>query len=117
MPQWPTRLTSLDRFFNRFTQLRPGEGKSVVAFFSYALLMMIAYYILKTIREPLLLTGSSAEMKSYAYAVVAVILLFIIPLYGLVFRHTGKQQLTRYVTGFFLLNLLVFYLLRHHQGC
>ena len=111
MPQWPTRLTSLDRFFNRFTQLRPGEGKSVVAFFSYALLMMIAYYILKTIREPLLLAGSSAEMKSYAYAVVAVILLFIIPLYGLVFRHTGKQQLTRYVTGFFLLNLLVFYLL------
>lgn len=111
MPHWPTRLTSLDRFLNRFTQLRPGEGKSVVAFFLYALLMMVAYYILKTIREPMLLTGSSAEMKSYAYAVTAVILLFIIPLYGLVFRHTGKQQLTRYVTGFFLFNLLVFYLL------
>ena len=37
-------------------------------FFTYALLMMMGYYILKTIREPLLLTGMSAEVKSYAYA-------------------------------------------------
>ena len=111
MANWPTRLTPLDRFLSRFTHVSPGEGRSVVAFFSYALLMMVSYYILKTIREPLLLTASSAEMKSYAVAVTAVLLLFIIPLYGLVFRHTGKQQLTRYVTGFFFLNLLVFYLL------
>jgi AAA family ATP:ADP antiporter len=111
MAHWPTRLTPLDRFLSRFTLLRPGEGRSVMAFFVYALLMMLSYYILKTIREPLLLTGSSAEMKSYAYAVTAVLLFFIIPLYGLVFRHTGKRQLTRYVTGFFLMNLLIFYLL------
>jgi len=83
----------------------------VAAFFTYALLMMVSYYILKTIREPLLLTGSSAEMKSYAYAVTALILLFLVPLYGFVFRHTGKQQLTRYVTLFFLANLAIFYLL------
>jgi len=111
MAHWPTRYTALDRFLNRFTRLRPGEGRSVLAFFSYALLMMLSYYILKTIREPLLLTGSSAEMKSYAYAAVALILLFVVPLYGFVFRHTRKQQLTRYITGFFLVNLLIFYLL------
>ncbi len=111
MAHWRTRLTPLDRFLNRFSRLRPGEGRSVVAFFTFALLMMLSYYILKTIREPLLLTGSSAEMKSYAYAVTAALLLVLIPIYGLVFRHTGKQQLTRYVTGFFLLNLLGFYLL------
>jgi AAA family ATP:ADP antiporter len=111
MAQWPHRLTRLDRFLSRFTWLRPGEGRSVVAFFTYALLMMVSYYILKTIREPLLLTGSGAEMKSYAYAVVALLLLFIVPLYGLVFRYTRKQQLTRYITVFFLLNLFVFYVL------
>ena len=73
MEHWPTRLTPLDRFLNRFTRLRPGEGGSVVAFFTYALLMMVSYYILKTIREPLLLSSSSAEMKSYAYAATALI--------------------------------------------
>jgi len=109
MKHWPTRLTSLDRFLNRFTRLRPGEGGSVVAFFTYALLMMVSYYILKTIREPLLLASSSAEMKSYAYAVTALILLFLVPLYGIAFRHLGKQQLTRYVSLFFLVNLVVFF--------
>ncbi|MBT8046793.1 MAG: translocase [Xanthomonadales bacterium] len=111
MAHWPTRFTTLDRFFNRFTRLRPGEGRSVLTYFCYALLMMVSYYILKTIREPLLLSGSSAEMKSYAYALTAVALFMIIPVYSAVFRRTGKQQLTRYVTGFFLFNLLIFYLL------
>jgi len=111
MANRPNRLSALDGFFGRFSELRAGEGRSVLAFFCFALLMMLSYYILKTIREPMLLTGSSAELKSYAYAVVALLLLFIIPLYGLVFRHTGKQQLTRYINGFFLFNLLIFYLL------
>lgn len=111
MEHWPTRLSPLDRFLNRFTRLRPGESRSVVAFFTYATLMMVSYYILKTIREPLLLADSSAEMKSYAYAATALILLFLVPVYGLVFRHTGRQQLTRFVTVFFLLNLAAFYLL------
>ena len=110
MVDWPTRMTQLDRFLGRFTRLRPAEGRSVVAFFAYALLMMLSYYILKTIREPLLLTGPSAEIKSYAYAATAAVLLVIVPLYGFAFRHTGKQQLTRYVTAFFLLNLLLFWI-------
>ena len=111
MTQWPQRLTRLDRFLGSFTQLRPGEGRSVVLFFSYALLMMLAYYILKTIREPLLLSGMSAAAKSYAYGLTALLLLFIVPLYGLVFRNTGKRQLTRYITLFFLATLFVFYLM------
>lgn len=110
MAHWPSRPTSLDRFLGRFTRLRPGEGRSVVLFSTYALLMMVSYYILKNIREPLLLTGPSAEIKSYAYAATAGALLLIVPLYGLAFRHTGKQQLTRYVTGFFVVNLLLLYL-------
>jgi len=110
MADWPTRLTPFDRFLDRFTRMRPGEGRSVALFFAYALLMMFSYYILKTIREPLLLTGSSAEMKSYATAATAVLLLFIVPLYGLVFRHTAKLQLTRYLTLFFVVNLVLFFL-------
>ena len=95
MAEWPHKLTRFERFLGSFTRLRPGEGRSVLLFFGYALLMMLNYYILKTIREPLLLTGASGEIKSYAYAVTTLLLLFIIPVYGLVFRHTGKQQMTR----------------------
>ena len=108
MAHRPTESTAPERFLNRYYRLGPGEGRSVAVFFSYALLMMLSYYILKTIREPLLLASSAAEMKSYAYAITALLLLIIIPAYGWVFRKTRKQQLTRYVTGFFLLNLALF---------
>lgn len=103
--------TFLERFLGRFYAVVSGEGRSVARFFTYALLMMVSYYILKTIREPLLLTGSSAEYKSYAHAVIALLLLIIVPLYGAVFRSTSKLQLTRIVTVFFLAGLVLFYLL------
>ena len=45
MQQWPRKLTPLDRFLAAFTRLRPGEGRSVLVFFTYALLMMMGYYI------------------------------------------------------------------------
>jgi AAA family ATP:ADP antiporter len=77
-------------------------------FFSYAFLMMLCYYLVKTLREPLLLATAPAQMKSYAYATAAFLLLFIVPLYGIAFRRTSKQQLCRWVTGFFLVNLLIF---------
>ncbi len=54
------RLSPLERFFGLFTALRPQEGKALALFFVYALLLLICYYILKTIREPLLLDGGSA---------------------------------------------------------
>jgi AAA family ATP:ADP antiporter len=73
--------------------------------------MMMSYYILKTIREPILLTKATAETKSYAAAATALFLLFIIPLYGLLFRHTSKQRLTRLITEFFLASLLIFILM------
>jgi AAA family ATP:ADP antiporter len=111
MADWPYRLTRLDKLLSLFTRLRPGEGRSVLIFFLYALLLMLAYYILKTVREPLLLSGSNAELKSYAYAATASLLLLLVPLYGALFRRVGRLQLTRYVTGFFLVNLLLFYLL------
>ena len=41
MAEWPNRLTTLDRLLCLFTRFRPGEGRSVVVFFSYALLMML----------------------------------------------------------------------------
>ena len=101
--------TSFERFLGLFTQLRPGEGRSVALFFLYAFLLLVAYYILKTLREPLLLVAGSAELKSYAYAVIAALLLVLIPIYGFVFRRTEKTQLTRGLTWFFVFNLVVFY--------
>jgi AAA family ATP:ADP antiporter len=89
--------------------LRPGEGPCVALCFMYAFLLLVCLYILKTLREALLLAEGSAEIKSYAYATVAAVLLVLVPLYGVAFRRVEKAWLIRGVTLFFVVNLAGFY--------
>jgi AAA family ATP:ADP antiporter len=97
------RLLHLER-------LGRGEGRGAWLFAAQALLMMLACYILKTVREPLLLADGTAEMRSYAYAVIALVLLLIVPLYAWVFHRTEPRRFTRLLCLFFLLGLLLFLL-------
>ena len=109
MQQPAQKLSLFERFLGLFTVTRPGEGRAVALFFLLAFLVLVAYYVLKTLREPLLLVDDPAEMKSYAYAATAAVLLAVIPVYGAVARRVDKTQLTRLLTMFFIVNLLVFY--------
>ena len=93
------------------TKVRPGEGTAVFLFATYAFLLLVCYYMLKTLREPLLLTHGSAESKSYAYAAIALILLFLVPAYAAVFRHQKRARILRWVTVLFLIALELFFFL------
>ena len=77
----PGGVSRYERFLGLFTTLRPGEGRCLSLFLLHAFLLLCSYYVLRTLREPLLLANGSAELKSYAYATVAVVLLGLIPLY------------------------------------
>jgi len=105
------RLSFVDRSLSLFTKMGPGEGKAVLLFALYAFLLLVCYYILKTTREVFILTEHGAETASYAIAAQALLLLFIVPLYGLLFRATRKIFLIRWVTVFFAVNILIFYLM------
>ena len=74
---------------------------------------MVCYYILKTLREPLLLVAASAEAKSYGSAATAVVLFIMVPLYGKMLRRKDPGDLIRWVTTFFVCNLALFFLLGH----
>lgn len=97
------------RLLEPIAALKNGEGRCVLLFFSYAFLLLVCYYVLKTVREPLLLTGGSAALKSYAYATVAAVLLVLVPLYGIVVRRVGKSRVALCTTLFFVANLGIFY--------
>jgi ATP:ADP antiporter, AAA family len=105
------RLFRVERCVGLLTTLRPGEGKSVLLFFCHAFVLLLCYYVLKTLREPLLLQTGSAELKSYAYAVIACILLPAVPLYSMLFRRVDQRRLVRCIGAFFVSNLAVFYCL------
>jgi AAA family ATP:ADP antiporter len=80
-----------------------------VLFFAYAFLLLVCYYVLKTVREPLLLDGGSAALKSYAYAAVALVLLVLVPLYGVFVRRVTKGRIVSGTTLFFVASLVIFY--------
>ena len=98
-----------ERLLGWLATLRPGEGRCVLLFFAYAFLLLVCYYVLKTLREPLLLEGGSAALKSYATAVVALVLLVFVPLYGAVFRRATKNHMVCGTTLFFVASLGAFY--------
>lgn len=104
-------MTRLELFLSTFTKIQPGEGKSIALLFVNAFILLLSYYLLKPLKESLLLADFSAEVRSYAVAVIALLLIFLVPLYGVLFRHVKVMRLIRWITIFFGLNLLLFFVL------
>ena len=91
-----------------FTRVRPGEGRSVVLFFANGFLLLFSYYVLKALREAFLLSQFAAEVRAYAVAVIAALLMVIVPAYGIVRRRLDGARLLRAVILFFAANILIF---------
>jgi AAA family ATP:ADP antiporter len=87
------RLNPFERFLNLFTQVRPGEGVAVATYFVFACLIIISYYIFKTLREPLLIASSTADAKAYATGLAALVLLIFMPIYSVLFRGCSRETL------------------------
>ena len=65
-----------------FGEVRPGEGTTVVLLTFNVFLILSAYYLLKVAREPLILLGGGAEVKSYASVGQSILLVFVASSYG-----------------------------------
>jgi len=74
------------------------------------LLLLASYDMLKTVREVLILTQGGAEVKSYAAAAEAALLLLLIPAFSAVASRVQRGHLILGVTVFFVLNLRLFVL-------
>jgi AAA family ATP:ADP antiporter len=73
-------------------------------------LLLAAYYLLKTIREPLILAArGGAEAKSYSAAATAGLLIILVPLYSSVAARVSRVRLINGVTAFFIVCLVAFF--------
>lgn len=104
-----TSPTLLDRFLRLFSDVRAGEGSTAALMMLNLFLLLVAYYIIKSVREPLILNTGGAEGKSYATATQAVVLMFAVPLYGAFAKKMTANKLIRGVTVFFVVCIELFY--------
>jgi AAA family ATP:ADP antiporter len=101
-------LSPFERLLTLFTRVRPGEGRSAFLFFAHAFLLLFSYQVVKALREAIMLVKFTAEVRSYAVAVIALVLMVLVPVYGRVRRRLDGARLLQAVTAFFALNLLAF---------
>lgn len=94
-----------------FGEVRPGEAPTALLLALNVFLLLTAYYMLKVAREPLILLGAGAEVKSYASVAQSVLLVFVANFYGWLSARVGRVALIALVTLFFAMNLGVFWVL------
>ncbi len=100
----------LERLLSFFADVRAGEGLGALLLAANVFLLLFAYYILKTVREALILSEGSAYIKAYASAGQAALLMLIVPLYGWVGTQVNRIRLIAGLSLFFVLNLILFWL-------
>lgn len=101
----------LPALFRPFSKVEPGEVALVAVMTLSAFLLLTAYYLLKTVREPLILLQGGAEVKLYARAGQAAIMAVFVHFYGELAQRVGRRRLLLIVFLFFISNLVLFAIL------
>jgi AAA family ATP:ADP antiporter len=107
----PPRKSWLDHTLSLAADVRAGEAAGALLLAANVFVLLACYYVLKTVRESLILSEGGAEVKSYAAAGQALLLLAFVPLYGAIATRVDRVRLVNGVTLFFASHLVVFYLL------
>jgi AAA family ATP:ADP antiporter len=89
-------------------ELKPGETLGVLAMFASLFLILFTAYLLKPAREMLILTDGTAEIRSYAVALQALLLLFFIPIYSKFSRKFDSYRYMQVVTGICIATMVAF---------
>ena len=103
------RKNWVEKFLSLFADVRAGEGRVVLILTANLALLLASYYLLKTVREALILTEGGAEVKSYSAAAQALLLVLFVPAYGAFASKVPRLKLIMWVTLFFISHLIIFY--------
>src|SRR3954465_3644397 len=96
--------TRVEKMLSYFADVRAGEAKGVLLLTLTVFLLLFAYYLLKTVREALILTEGGAYIKAYSSAGQAGLLIFLVPLYGYMGRKLVRMKLLGGLLLFFVGN-------------
>jgi AAA family ATP:ADP antiporter len=102
------RRSPLERILSIFTDVRAGEALGALLLTVSLTALLGGYYLLKTVRESLILAQGGAEVKAYSSAAQAILLFGVVPIYGWIATRINRNQMLRWTAIFFASNLLLF---------
>jgi ATP:ADP antiporter, AAA family len=108
MENRPSEKSWLDRTLSVFADVRAGEGATAALMLANIFLLLVCYSVIKTVREPLILLGGGAEVRSYAAAGQALLLMGFVPLYSWFASRVDRVRLLVGVTVFFIVCVELF---------
>jgi ATP:ADP antiporter, AAA family len=103
--------TLLQGLLSLFAPVHREETLTALLIATDVFILLTAYYILKPVREALILGGPGAEIKSYAGAGQAVLFWLMLPLYSAFASRVNRVRLINGLTLFFITNLIAFFVL------
>jgi ATP:ADP antiporter, AAA family len=106
-----SQKTLLERSLSLFAPVHGGEGSRVLLLALNVFFLLTAYYIIKPVREALILSEWGAEAKIYTAAGQAFLLLLVVPLYSRLAGAVNRRRLITLVLVFFIGCLVAFYFL------
>jgi ATP:ADP antiporter, AAA family len=101
----------IDLFLSLFADVKAGEGLTSIILMANVLLLLVAYYVLKTVREPLILASGGAQLKAYATAAQALLLIGFVPVYSALTKRLKRMQLITATLLFYAAVFILFWVL------
>ncbi len=135
VPSTGEKKSSVKRFLNIFGDVRPGESVTAMILLLDIFLLLASYYIIKVVREPLVLVSAEKDLQillssnlpewlkgvlqiqkgpqlmAGAAACQALLLIGFIPLYSWLASRVKRLYFLIGVTSFFISNIILFYFL------
>jgi AAA family ATP:ADP antiporter len=103
--------TGLRRIFGVLAPVKRGEALTVVMLTVNVFVLLSCYYVLKVLREPMILLGGGAELKAYASAGQTVLLLAVVPAFGWLSSRVDRLRLLTTMQVIFIGCLIAFFVL------
>lgn len=103
--------SALYRVLRVFAPVERGEALTALLLLVNVFVLLTSYYVLKVIREPLILAGGGAELKAYASGGQAILLLLVVPAFGFLASRVTRVRLLTVMQVIFMSCLLAFYVL------
>jgi AAA family ATP:ADP antiporter len=98
------------RSLSIFTEIRPGEAVTAFLLMLNIFLLLLAYYLIKPVREALVMSSLGPLVRSYLAGAQAILFIFVVKGFSRLASRVPRHLLITWVTLFFMSNLGLFYL-------